>query len=86
VTPVDITYQAPAPTLDSAGTIGTAYPSGSTLTLGARRYVKLGQNPDADISQDQKIFENRLAADIAAVQVPSPRRKRKTPAYNTGDF
>lgn len=86
VTPLDITYQSPAPVLDAAGTTGTAYSSGSTLTLGARRYVKLGQNPDADISQDQKLFEKLLANDIAAVQVPAPRRKRKTPTYRTGDF
>lgn len=85
-----VRYQTSSPVLDSAGTVGTPYPNGMTLALGARRYVKLGQNPDADISQDQKLFEKNLANDVAAHQVPAPRKMRKTRQSQvgsaTGDF
>lgn len=70
-------YQKIAPILSTAS-VGTPYFNKRTITLGARRDVKLGQNPDADISQDQAIFEREIAKDIAAHQVNSPRKRRKT--------
>lgn len=85
VTQAIVRYQQIAPVLDSAGTITTPYPNKMTLALGARRWVKLGQNPDSDISQDQKIFENKLNADIAYHQVPSPRSRRRTAQSQTGN-
>ena len=84
VSPASIRYQKRPPELDSDDTIGTPYPNKITLALGARRYVKLGQNPDADISQDEAIFEKRIAADIAAHQVPAPRKNRKSRQTQTG--
>jgi hypothetical protein len=84
VTAVDFKYHKKAPVLDSAGTVVTPYPNKMTIALGARRYVKLGQNPDADISQDEKIFQNKLSADIAFHQVPSPRKRRKTAQTQAG--
>jgi len=89
-TSVVVRYQTKAPTLDAAGTVGTPYPQKMTLALGARRFVKLGQNPDADISQDEAIFQRRLAKDVAAQQVPQPRKMRRTrqsqTGTSTGDF
>lgn len=86
VSTISFRYQKQAPILDSGDTIKTPYPNKSTITLGARRYVKLGQNPDADISQDEKIFQNRLATDIASHQVPAPRKRRKTAHSQTGRY
>jgi hypothetical protein len=86
ITQVVVQHQTKAPTLDSADTVGTPYPSARTLSLGARRYVKLGQNPDADIAQDQSLFEKALAADIAAEQVPAPRKNRRTRAGQISSF
>lgn len=86
LTTAQFRYQTKAPTLDSANTITTPYPRKNTIALGARRFVKLGQNPDADIAQDEKIFSKQLSKDFAAQQVPAPRRKRRTAATNTGDF
>lgn len=83
---INIAYQQQAPTLDSAGTVGTAYPNGMTLCLGARRFVKLAQNPDADISQDQALFEKYLAKDMAAEQVPHARRRRESRFTLTGRY
>jgi len=90
VTTALVRYQRKAPVLDSGGTVVTAYPNKMTIALGARRYVKLGQNPDADISQDEKVFQNKLSQDIAFQQVNAPRKRRKTAHSQsgsaTGDF
>lgn len=79
-------YQRKAPTLDTGGTVKTQYPSKMTIALGARRYVKLGQNPDADISQDQALFEKNVANDVATHQVQEPRKKRRSIRHSTGEF
>lgn len=79
-------YQKVEPTLDSAGTIGTPYPNKRTIALGARTYVKLGQNPDADVSQELKQFEKELAKDVAQFQVQEPRKRRRTAQGQTGSF
>lgn len=81
-----VRYQKLAPTLDSNASVRTPYPNEMTLALGARRYVKLGQNPDADISQDEAIFTAELNKDIAAHQVPAPRKRRKTAQSQTGSY
>ena len=90
VTTALVRYQRKAPVLDSSGTVVTAYPNKMTIALGARRYVKLGQNPDADISQDEKVFQNKLSQDIAFQQVNAPRKRRKSAqsqsGSSTGDF
>lgn len=90
LTSVIVRYQQQAPTLDSAGTVGTPYPSAMTIAVGARRWVKQSQNPDADISQEQKLFEKYQANDIAAQQIPSPRRARRSRqgqiGSRTGEF
>lgn len=78
-----IRYQT-LPPIISAASVGTPYPNKRTITLGARRDVKLGQNPDADISQDQAIFEREIALDISAQQVPAPRKRRRTAQGQTG--
>ncbi len=82
-------YQTIAPILNST-LVQTAYPNKNTIALGARRYVKLSQNPDADISQDEALFQTRLNSDIAAHQVAQPRKKRRTKQArnyaHTGDF
>lgn len=86
VTSVDFRYNKKAPVLDSAGTVTTPYRNKRTIALGARRDVKLGQNPDADISQDQKLFDKAISNDIAAHQVQAPRKKRRQVGKPTGDF
>lgn len=86
VTTALVRYQKKAPALNTDGTIATPYPNKMTLALGARRYVKLGQNPDADISQDEKIFQNKLSQDIAFHQTAAPRKRRKTAQRQSGSF
>lgn len=83
---ITIIYQSLPPVLDAAGTIGTAYPNKATIVKGARVYVKLAQNPDADVSQEESQFDKALANDIATYSVPAPRRKHRSVAQPTGDF
>ncbi len=87
---LNASYQQTAPVLDAGGLTGTPYPNPITLALGARRYVKLAQNPDADISQDQALFKQDLAQDISAEQIPHARKRRNSrqtlTGRSTGDF
>lgn len=71
-------YQKQEPTLDSGGTIGTPYPNKRTIALGARTFVKLGQNPDADVSQEEAQFDKSIAKDKARFQVQETRRRRRS--------
>jgi hypothetical protein len=90
VSTVLVRFQKKPATLDSNGAVTVPYPRKMTIALGARRYVKLSQNPDADISQDEKLFEKFLADDIAAHQIPAPRKNRRTRqkqiGSHTGEF
>jgi hypothetical protein len=79
---VFVRYQTVPPTVDA--TIGTPFTDIMTIALGARRYVKLGQNPDADIAQDEALFQKRLGENIAAVQVNRPLRRNRKLYYANG--
>lgn len=78
-------YQTVEPILSTAS-VGTPYPNKRTIALGARTYVKLGQNPDADIAQEAKLFEAELAKDVSQYQVQQPRRRHRTAQGQTGSF
>lgn len=69
-------YQTVAPDINAS--VGTPFQDRTTIALGARRYIKLGENPDADISQDEALFQKRLNENIASQQLSRPlRRNRK---------
>jgi hypothetical protein len=74
-----VSYQTKAPEINA--TVYTPFNDQSALALGARRYVKLSENPDADISQDEAIFQKRLNENIAAVQVNRPLKKNRKIYY-----
>lgn len=75
-------YQTVPPEVNAS--IGTPFTDIMTIALGARRYVKLGQNPDADIAQDEALFQKRLGENIAATQVNRPLRKNRKLYYANG--
>lgn len=69
-------YQTLSPDINAS--IGTPFQDRTTIALGARRYIKLGENPDADISQDEALYQKRLNENIASQQLARPlRRNRK---------
>jgi hypothetical protein len=74
-TPVYVQYQAKAPTLSAS--VYTPFDDDMLLALGARRYIKLSQDPNADISQDEALFQKRLSENIATTQVANPKRRAR---------
>lgn len=74
-----VKYQEKPPTINAS--VYTPFNDVMTIALGARRYVKMGQNPDADISQDEALFQKRLGENVAAVQVNRPLRKGRRIYY-----
>lgn len=73
VDPIYVKYQSKAPTV--AASVYSNFDDSMTIALGARRYIKLSQDPNADIAQDEATFQKRLTENIAAVQVGNPKRK-----------
>lgn len=82
ISSVVVKYQRSAP--DIAASVGTPFNSSSVLALGARRYYRIAQDPEADISQEEALFQKRLQETIAAVQVSAPRKKRRTKLSDSG--
>lgn len=70
---VVLKYQTLAPVVNAS--IATPFNDPMTVALGARRYVKISQDPNSDVSQDEALFQKRLNENIAAVQVNNPKRK-----------
>ena len=70
---VNVKYQSKAPTVSAS--VYTPFDDDMLLAIGARRYIKLSQDPNADISQDEALFQKRLTENIAATQVGNPKRR-----------
>ena len=66
-------HQTVAPELNAS--IATPFPDRMTIALGAKRYIKLAEDPNADIAQDERIFKNRLSENVAAVQTSRPLKR-----------
>lgn len=88
ISSVVVQYQRKPPTL--AASVGTPFGNKIALALGARRYYRISQDPEADISQDEALFEKRVQESIQAQQMSSPRKRRKSAqsiaGYSTGDI
>ena len=88
ISSVVVRYQKVPPTLGAS--VGTPYPSTMALALGAKRYYRMSQDPEADISQDEALFQKRHQEVVRAQQMSAPRNRRKSAqsiaGYSTGDF
>lgn len=74
-----VKYQTTAPVLDAS--TGTPINDKGLIALGARRYVKMSENPEADISQDEALFQKRLTEKIAMTQLSRPTKKHRKVYY-----
>lgn len=87
-TRIKYTGYAVAPTL--AASVGTPFPDRMTVALGANRWVSKAQNPEADISQDEDLYQNRLGDNIGAYNRSTRKRRLRTAQTEagsaTGDF
>lgn len=68
-------FQSKAPEVGAS--IATPFEDDLTVGIGARRYVKLAQDPNADVSQDEALFQKRLNEAIAATQIARPKRRMR---------
>jgi hypothetical protein len=88
ISSVVVKYQRKAPTL--AASVGTPWGDKMAIALGARRYYRISQDPEADISQDEALFQKRVEESISAQQMASPRKRRKSAqsisGFSTGDI
>lgn len=76
ISSVVVRYQKLPPTL--AASVGTPFKNAMTLALGAVRYHRKSQDPEADIGQDQALFDRALQDDVRGIQMSAPRKRRKT--------
>ena len=84
VSTILVRYQGVEPTINAS--ITTQYPDRLTLALGANRFVKLSEDPDADLSQDDALFKNRLNANIASQNMSRPKLQRKSAQSQAGSY
>jgi hypothetical protein len=84
VSTILVRYQGIEPTINAS--ITTQYPDRLTLALGANRFVKLSEDPDADLSQDDALFRNRMNQNIAAQNMARPKVARKTAQSEAGSY
>lgn len=79
---ITVRYQVEAPTLDDAGAVTTPFPSANVVALGALRYIRMGENPQADISQEETLFRNRLEEYMGLARRNNPKRRRSIQSVN----
>jgi hypothetical protein len=75
ITNIYTKFQSKAPEVNAS--IGTPYADDAIVAQGVRRFIKLAQDPNADVSQDEALFQKRLTESIAAVQISRPKRKMR---------
>lgn len=73
ITTLIANHQSVVPEINAS--IQTPFSDRMTIALGAKRYIKLAEDPNADIAQDESLFQKRLSENIAAVQVNRPLKK-----------
>lgn len=69
-------YQTKAPQVNASITIPFEDPM--LFALGALRYVRIGENPEADITQEEDNFQVKLDQAIGLANRNKPRHKRRT--------
>lgn len=74
-TPLLVRYTALPPQINASVT--AAFPDSMVIALGARRYVRMGENPQADIAQEESVFQSRLEEVWGWYNRNKPRRSRR---------
>jgi hypothetical protein len=77
-----ITYQKVAPIVSA--TVTSPINNKMLVALGANRYMKMADDPNADISQDESLFSKRLQQYIAPFKLNNPSRRRRTAQTEAG--
>lgn len=82
-TPLTVWVKNLPPTINASVT--APFPDAMTIALGARRYVRAAENPQADISQEESVFQKRLEEIWSQHNRAKPRKARRFfPGVGTG--
>lgn len=73
--PLTVWYRTLPPQINASVT--APFPDSMVIALGARRYVRMGENPQADIAQEEQIFQKRLEEVWGWYNRHRPRRARR---------
>lgn len=76
ISSVEVIYQKLTPTVSS--TVGSEFDDTMTVALGANRYMKMSDDPNADIAQDDAVFQQQLEGNIATYNSATQRRGLRT--------
>lgn len=74
-TTLTVWYKNLPPQINSS--ITAPFPDSMIIALGARRYVRGSENPQADTSQEEQIFQRRLEELWGWYNRQKPRKKRR---------
>lgn len=72
---LQVWYKSLPPQINASVT--ASFPDSMVIALGARRYVRMAENPQADISQEESIFQKRLEEVWGWYNRNRPRRARR---------
>lgn len=82
-TPLSVWYKAVPPQINASVT--SSFPDSHIIALGAQRWVRKAENPQADISQEEEIFQRRLEELWGSYNRNKPRKARRYyPNVSTG--
>lgn len=68
-------YKALPPQINAS--VSASFPDAMVIALGARRYIRAAENPQADISQEEQTFQARLEEVWGWYNRMQPRKARK---------
>lgn len=78
---LQVWYASLPPQINASVT--TKFPDSMILALGAQRYVRKSENPQADIAQEQAFFQDRLDELWSRYNRNKPRKARKFLSRNS---
>lgn len=73
--PLTVWYKNLPPIVNAS--VRASFPDPMVIALGARRYVRAAENPQADISQEEELFQKRLEEVWGWYNRQKPRKKRQ---------
>lgn len=68
-------YKSLPPQINAS--VSATFPDSMVIALGARRFVRMAENPQADVSQEESIFQKRLEEVWGWYNRNKPRRARR---------
>lgn len=81
---LSLRYYAAAPTINAS--VSTTFPSSLIIARAAIVYYRQSENPQADVSVDEALFQKELAELVAREQLNRPQRRARSIAEKFGKY